>query len=411
MKLSVIITVYNTNIAHFESCLRSLESQTQKDDMEICVLDDGSNIDYSALVSKYNLNYKKTENRGILAARLSGIEMASGDCIAFCDSDDTVSFDYYRPMVECMEQKDADIVINDWAFHTDKSRYFCKQDITIKENFSLSGTAVIEKFFEPCGKQHSLFVLWNKLYRADLLRKAAQALVAGEIAKESCIYSEDAALNFYAFLYAGRLCNVHTGYYFYRIHNSQTVSVISSDRLSLQISQMAKTLNVMQSELEKRQELTHLCKNVQLWRQLMARNHYSHAKSKGYTELYEQIKKSYKVNKLKRSKLSDGYIYTVNVLLPENFEQIDATLRKIYFGNEFVSVFCSKTNNYAMRILLRLADENEKIKLGDKKSDVIVPDAEISPRNRFLHNFFVYTLGTVLFPKGSRLRNFFKAKL
>lgn len=410
MKLSVIITVYNTNKDLFESCLRSLKAQTQER-LEICVLDDGSSVDYSELVLKYGLKYKKTENRGILAARLSGIEMASGEYIAFCDSDDTVSFDYYRPMVECAELNNADIVINDWAFHTDKSRYFCKQDVTIKEDFSISGDAVVEKFFEPCGKQHSLFVLWNKIYRADLLRYAARSVAEGEITKDRCIYSEDAALNFYAFLYAKRLFNVHTGYYFYRIHNSQTVSVISSERLSIQISQMARTLDIMQSELEKRPALLHLCKNVQLWRELMARNHYSHAKTKGYVELYEHIKKSYKVRKLKRSKLSDGYIYTVNVLLPENFNEVDATLRDIYYAKDFVSVSCNKSNRYAIKTLRRLVGENDKIKLGNATSGITVPDAEISLRNRFLHNFFVYTLGTMLFPKGSRLREFLKAKL
>ena len=119
MKLSVIICVYNTKIEYFESCLKSLRSESCGEDIEICVLDDGSSIDYSELVQKYRLKYKRTENRGILAARLSAVEMASGDYIAFCDSDDTVSFDFHRPMVECAERELCSILFKKITMNVD----------------------------------------------------------------------------------------------------------------------------------------------------------------------------------------------------------------------------------------------------------------------------------------------------
>lgn len=409
MKLSVIICVYNTKIEYFESCLKSLRSESCGEDIEICVLDDGSSIDYSELVQKYRLKYKRTENRGILAARLSAVEMASGDYIAFCDSDDTVSFDFHRPMVECAEREGADIVINDWAFHTDKSRYFCKQDITIKEDFALEGREIIEKFFEPGGRHHSLFVLWNKVFSGAVLRRAAEAVSWSELNRDRCIYSEDAAICFFAFLYAGRLRNVHTGYYFYRVHSEQTVSVISSDRLALQITYMAKTLNIMENVLRK-EGLSQLLGRLDEWRGLMSRNHYSHARAKGYTELYGLIKNSYRTKRLRTSGLADGYVYTVNTLLPENFVQVDAALREIYCSKAPITVCCKPRSRYAIRQLCRFILEGHSIKLSDS-ADITVPKDEISLRNKFLHNFFVYTTGTLLFPKGSRLREFLKAKL
>ena len=130
MKLSVIVCVYNTPKQYLCECLRAIRASSLRD-IEICLVDDGSREDYSELVSRFDVKYKKTENRGILAARLYGISMAEGDYIAFHDSDDTVSFDFYRPMIAAAEEKNADIVLNDWAFHTDKARYFCKQDLTI----------------------------------------------------------------------------------------------------------------------------------------------------------------------------------------------------------------------------------------------------------------------------------------
>ena len=398
--------MYNTKIEYFKNCLCSLRAQTIGEDIEICVLDDGSSLDYSALVQKYRLKYKKTENRGILAARISAIEMASGDYIAFCDSDDTVSFDYYRPMVERAERENIDIVINDWAFHTDKSRYFCKHDITISRDMVAEGSEVIEKFFEPCGRQHSLYVLWNKVFRGDVLRGAAEDISNSELNRDRCIYSEDAAICLFAFLRAKKLISVHTGYYFYRVHTAQTVSVVSPERLKLQITYMAKTLDIMEAELYKN-GLLHLLPKLVAWRELMSRSHYSHAKAKGYVELYGHIKECYRVKRLRRASFADGFVYTVNVLLPENFDEVDCALRDIYFANKPVSASCKKSNRYAMRTLTRLIKEGREISLDDG-GNIKVPDAQISRRNKFLHNFFVYTTGTILFPKGSRLREILK---
>ena len=409
MTLSVIICVCNTKIEYFENCLRSLRAESIGGELEICVVDDGSSFDYSPLVEKYALKYKKTENRGILAARLSGIEMASGDCICFCDSDDTVSFDFHRPMLECIERENVDIVTNDWAFHTDESRYFCKRDVTICSDIAVAGDGVIEKFFEPCGRQHSLFVLWNKVFRRGPLCRAAELLSKSELNGERCIYSEDVALNFFAFLEAGSLRSVHTGYYFYRIHPEQTVGVISSERLWLQVKYMAKTFDIMERELRLR-KFERLLPSLKSWRELMSRTHYSHAKRKGYTELYGFIRDSYGVELLRPSRFSDGRVYTLNVLLPDNFEEIDATLRGVYYKEDYIAVSCSPKNRYAVRTLRRLIAEGRKIVL-ERTSSIRIPDAKISLRNRILHNFFVYLTGTVLFPKGSRLREFLKAKI
>ena len=412
MKLSVIVCVYNTKIEYFESCLSSLRNESIGKELEICVIDDGSTVDYSSLVTKYGLIYKRTENRGILAARLSGVEMASGDYITFCDSDDTVSFDYHRPMLDIARRENADIVINDWAFHTDNSRYFCKQDITICEDIAKDGVEIIEKFFEKEGKHHSIFVLWNKIYDKELLRRAAAAVSQSELNRGRCSYSEDTAINFFAFLYASRLRSVHTGYYFYRLHTDQSVSVISRQKLGLQIGYMAKTLNIMRHELEKT-GLQYLLPKLDEWRRLMSRSHYSHAKKKAYAELYVFIRESYGVKRLSRAKFSDGFVYAKNVLLPENFESIDQMLRTVYFRQKPLRVYCKPARSYSYRQLCRLACENENVIIlkSAANADAVMPEEKISLRDRFIHNFFVYTAGTLLFPKGSRLREILKKAL
>ena len=108
MKLSIIICVYNTDYDYLDKCLTSLTRSTlgnatmlkdEKIEYEIIFVDDGSSKDYTSLVEKYGVRYTKTENQGIFLARALGISLATGDYIAFCDSDDTVSFNYHLPML------------------------------------------------------------------------------------------------------------------------------------------------------------------------------------------------------------------------------------------------------------------------------------------------------------------------
>ena len=139
MKLSIIICVYNTPREIFEGCLRSLQKSTLfadggKHGTEIIAVDDGSSTDYSDLIEKYGIRYTRTENRGIFSARALGISLATGEYVAFVDSDDTVSFDYHAPMIEKADVSGADIIINDWAYHTDSSRYFTDADSTDRKS-------------------------------------------------------------------------------------------------------------------------------------------------------------------------------------------------------------------------------------------------------------------------------------
>ena len=63
MRLSLIICLYNTRIELFRQCLISLlKSTLRPSEVEIVVIDDGSDVDYSELTLKYRLNYIKSES-------------------------------------------------------------------------------------------------------------------------------------------------------------------------------------------------------------------------------------------------------------------------------------------------------------------------------------------------------------
>ena len=91
--VSVIIPVYNAE----KTIIRTLESvvnQTYKN-IEILVINDGSKDNSEQLISNYvsqvdnkNIRLISKENGGVSSARNRGIDYATGDFIAFLDSDD-----------------------------------------------------------------------------------------------------------------------------------------------------------------------------------------------------------------------------------------------------------------------------------------------------------------------------------
>lgn len=86
--ISVIIPFYS-HADWLEEALDSVLSQTLPAD-EIIVINDGSKEDLLELIEKYkdSVRFLQQENKGAAAARNFGIESASGEIVAFLDSDD-----------------------------------------------------------------------------------------------------------------------------------------------------------------------------------------------------------------------------------------------------------------------------------------------------------------------------------
>lgn len=95
MILSIIIPIYNVE-QYVEKCIRSCENQNlPKDQYEIICINDGSpdnslNI-VESLASQYsNIVVISQNNRGLSAARNTGIDCAKGEYVWFVDSDDWI---------------------------------------------------------------------------------------------------------------------------------------------------------------------------------------------------------------------------------------------------------------------------------------------------------------------------------
>ena len=98
MKVSVIVPVYNVE-KYLEKGLESLAKQTLKD-IEIIIINDGSPDTSQRIIDRYVKEYPNMkgyikENGGLSDARNYGMQYATGEYIAFVDSDDFVEENFW----------------------------------------------------------------------------------------------------------------------------------------------------------------------------------------------------------------------------------------------------------------------------------------------------------------------------
>ena len=109
MKLSIIIPYFNTK-EYTDELLNVLESQLT-DDVEVLVVDDGSDEPYCTQIERVKV--LRVKHSGQSKARNLGINRTSGDYVQFIDSDDLVSDDFIQRILEKIED-DPDIIEFSW---------------------------------------------------------------------------------------------------------------------------------------------------------------------------------------------------------------------------------------------------------------------------------------------------------
>lgn len=170
--ISVILPIYNMQ-DYIAECLESVINQTYKDIEIICVND--FSMDNSMTIVK---NYAKNDNRikivnneknrGLGGARNAGLDVATGDYIIFCDTDDKIMPDMIEKLYNSIKNNNADMAFCDvMLLGTDGlfTPYKPFHDMTISSN----------KIFYP-QKHFFRFVdmwpsAWNKIYKKSIIDK------------------------------------------------------------------------------------------------------------------------------------------------------------------------------------------------------------------------------------------------
>lgn len=166
MKLSVIIPIYNVE-PYIERCVRMLLGQDVPD-VEYIFVDDGSpdgSIEKACRVAKeYPASLERVKilchetNRGLPAARNTGMGAATGDYVFHIDSDDYLKAGALTKMIDAIRLSDADIIYTDWCLTFPKSQRI------MREPECATPEEALRHLLHGTMKHN----VWNKLVRRSL---------------------------------------------------------------------------------------------------------------------------------------------------------------------------------------------------------------------------------------------------
>lgn len=256
--ISVIVPVYNVE-KYLARCVDSILQQTY-DHFEIILVNDNSPDRSGEIIKKYAQADKRIievaheSNRGLFQARLSGVEAAHGDYIAFVDSDDYISVDWFRKLVQKAEETDSDIVVGEWCFdHDGISCTYLNLDPFRLNDYMLEGDDVLDSFMEQEGRCFSWTVVWNKLYKASLWKSAMPEFKRFSEEHGHMLMWEDIAFSAGLWARAARVTNVHGSNYFYFKHKNASTSIsMNRDirRNKKYVSDASSAIHFMETQLK-----------------------------------------------------------------------------------------------------------------------------------------------------------------
>ena len=161
-KISVIVPVYRVE-KYLERCVNSLTCQTLSD-IEIILVDDGSPDGCPALCDELakkdgRIKVLHKENEGLGLARNSGMSLASGEYIAFVDSDDYIAPEMYETLYKAVQSTGADLALCDYAA-VDEAGTPCLPPYTGLAQRIFTGRELLKRATNTMAQP-----AWNKLYR------------------------------------------------------------------------------------------------------------------------------------------------------------------------------------------------------------------------------------------------------
>lgn len=237
--VSIILPVYNAQ-NHLARCVGSICAQTYRN-IEIIILNDGSKDQSLPVCEEFRQKDPRIllvdkANSGVSDTRNLGLKLASGKYVEFVDSDDYLDPDFTERLVAAAEENEADFVIAPYKMVIPAGASKPEQVLDkIQDELGVMSVArppeVREYGFLPAGvydkdtfalrlmdKPASYFysVLWNKLYRHDILTGNDIQFVS------EMRWAEDLVFNLRYIQYAERFVAIDKPGYYY-VQNPQSI--------------------------------------------------------------------------------------------------------------------------------------------------------------------------------------------
>lgn len=245
MLVSIIIPIYNVAL-YIEQCIRSVMNQTVMEEVE-CILVDDCGQDNSVeiverILSKYEGKIKfrvlhHDHNRGVSAARNTGIDAAKGDWIYFLDSDDRIEPECIELMVNMVKKyPDSQIVFAGTNAPSSRYKWMDYKKKKLPEYSNDHGWLQLSML-----KRYDFgMTAWNKLMSRKFIIDNKLRFVEG-------LVYEDEVWNFDISRYIQSASFVKYNTYNYNIHDNSLVSNTSTE---IRWSRLFKLWDVLLSKLD-----------------------------------------------------------------------------------------------------------------------------------------------------------------
>lgn len=168
MDISIIIPVYKER-RYLHEALDSVINQTYRN-LEIIIIDDGSVDGSGEIADEYagkdsRITVIHQENKGLATVRNVGLNMMTGDAVAFFDSDDALAPEYVEAMANAMLKTHADLVVCRYTIDKTEGLLMHKGR---EEPPAESGLHTRISALRALADNKINVHAWNKLYRREL---------------------------------------------------------------------------------------------------------------------------------------------------------------------------------------------------------------------------------------------------
>ncbi len=219
--ISIVIPVYNVE-QYLDECMASVLNQTYTN-LEVVLVDDGSKDRSPAMCDEYAMKDARVqvvhkENGGPMSACIAGVEKASGEYLAFMDSDDWIDLTMVEELVKETTGNKKEMICSNYIIEK------ANQSIKIKQSMKpgvYDRKAIEEELFPVLlGKEE------RRIHGSRCMKLISRDLILGNLkfAELNVSMGEDLYLIFLAVLDAKRIVVVEEGYYYhYRFVESSLV--------------------------------------------------------------------------------------------------------------------------------------------------------------------------------------------
>lgn len=165
-KISIILPTYNSDDV-LENAINSVKAQTYEN-WELLIIENGKKGQAEQIARKINderIKYIYQEEPNVSNARNVGLEKATGEYIAFIDSDDQYEINFLEKMISNMIKNKSQLVTCGYR------RVFEKNKMLISENDKILNTTNIKEYLETTKENYLYNELWNKMYISKIIKE------------------------------------------------------------------------------------------------------------------------------------------------------------------------------------------------------------------------------------------------